>query len=120
MYGNMTIEITVACLLYTLCIACLCMYIHMYMCMCMCTCCLCLCTLWSEYYSILYVAAPLCVEGDVRLAENYTNEYDTYDEIRGYVEICTNGSFTPVCYNESLLEIDRVANLSCQQLGYNS
>ena len=70
-----------------------------------------------------YIEPPdvlVCTEGDVRLAENYTNEYETYDAIEGYVEICTNGSFTPVCYNDSLLEIYLVANLSCQQLGYDS
>ena len=70
-------------------------------------------------YSIA-IPPDVCVEGEVRFAENYTNEYDTYDAIEGFVEICTNGSFTPVCYNESLLDVDRVANLSCQQLGYDS
>ena len=72
----------------------------------------------TDYY---YIEPPdVCTEGDVRLAENYTYEYETYDVIEGYVEICTNGSFTPVCYNDSLLEIYLVANLSCQQLGYDS
>ena len=60
---------------------------------------------------------PLCIDGDARLAENYTYESTYTDEIYGYLEICTNNNFIPVCYNESFFH---AANLSCQQLGYDS
>ena len=62
----------------------------------------------------------MCTDGDVRLAENYTSEYTHTDEIQGYVEICINGNFTPVCYDDSSFDTNRVANLSCQQIGYDS
>ena len=74
--------------------------------------------LWLAYYVQYYLAIPPpCTDGDVRLAENSTYEYSESDEIQGYVEICIGGRFLPVCYDSSL---ERVAEFSCQQIGYDS
>ena len=82
--------------------------------MCMMFVCMCVCVSFIPYYVAI---PPPCIDGDVRLAENNTYEYTESDQIEGYVEICIGGRFLPVCYDSSLR---RVAELSCQQIGYDS
>ena len=63
--------------------------------------------------------------GQVRLTYNYTNSYkdfSTYIErINGYLEICFNEIFYPVCGQSDVdLNVAEMVELACLQLGYDS
>ena len=66
-----------------------------------------------------------CYDGQVRIGSNYTNSYNDYnryiEEVTGYLEICFNETFYPVCgENDVDLNATEVVELACLELGYDS
>ena len=65
-------------------------------------------------------ADPLCSNGDSRFVLNLTLPYTKYGsnyiaELRGFLEICYNGTYYGVCSGEY---DQQVAEVTCTSLGY--
>ena len=55
-----------------------------------------------------------CVNGDIILTENIT----TASEVVGFVQVCSDGYYSPVCGDLSGPAIDILAKAACDNLGY--
>ena len=54
------------------------------------------------------------MDGDVILTENIT----TASEVVGFVQVCSNGYYSPVCGNLSGPALSVLAKTACNNLGY--
>ena len=81
-----------------------------------------ICILFNDFSTDVPIA---CYDGQVRITDNYTYSYNDFnrymDEINGYLEICFNETFYPVCGQSDVdLNATEVVELACLQLGYDS
>ena len=61
-----------------------------------------------------------CSNGDVRLYQNYTfrDEDNGFESLSGYIELCVDGQFLPIC-NETSVDIPDIVDRACKLINYN-
>ena len=80
------------------------------------------------YYNTVLTVSPTpteppvsnCSNGDVSLTFNRTFNFEQFESIGGYLEICVDGQFLAVCGNDTTVDfnVTNLAEVTCQQLGY--
>ena len=71
-------------------------------------------------YDFVGSSIPECfIDGQVRLAYNYTGNSTEYEEISGTLEICVDGSYERVCGNDDAsLNASMLVETACNEIGY--
>ena len=80
---------------------------------------------YFPYFLLLTDPSSECRDGQTRLVNSSiaTNNYNgtEFNVISGLIEVCNNGSWLTICYNESerFTEVNmKVVNQACQSMGY--
>ena len=74
---------------------------------------MCMSNMFGTYFTILFILAENCTDGEMRLSNGSTSYYPSgYSEYSGRVEVCVNGEFVDVCPGPT------DAQQVCSSLGY--